>query len=350
MMPERPVAGSPESAADARLVALARAAWRLGEIGAVRRLGGTFDRTLYIRAETGTWVLQLAPRWVSPARLDSIQRVRHALAGSDVPVSQAVLAAVGGFQVLMDDRLAELTPWLPADGDIDRWCRLEAAAGLLARFHDVLAGVEIAGFVPPPVSNGIPSGEYAIWLARTRGAVAAAPADAGDRAAALASCDRAEALHDRADGDGVPTLPTQLTHGDFGHGNVLFRDGTPAAIIDFEFTGMRLRIADLADLAFTPQWRPVFGQAAIPPAARDWSYVGRIVRKYDAQARTPLADAELAALPVAMARLPLVWLAQAALHADPVAAVQLVAPELATSAWLLDQRHRLAARWCRRVS
>ena len=342
MMPERPASDVMD---EWRLVALARRVWRLGEVGAVRRLGGTFDRTLSLHTDTGVWVLQLAPRWVRPERLTSIQAVRAALVDFDVPVPQAVPAVDGRFQVPMDGRPAELMPWLPADGDLDRWSRLDGAAGLLARLHDALAGVEIAGFVPPPLSNGIPSGQYGAWLDRTRGAVAAAPADAGDRAAALASCDWAEALHNRADADGVPTLPTQLTHGDFGHGNVLFRDGTPAAIIDFEFTGVRPRIDDLADLAFTPQWRPVFGQAAIPPAARDWSYVGRLVGGYGTMARVPLTDDELAVLPVAMARLPLVWMAQAGLQADPVAVAQLVAPELATSAWLLDHRHHLATQW-----
>lgn len=340
MTPDRPVT---EPADDARLVALAREAWHLGEIRAARRLGGTFDRTVSIRTETDAWVLQLAPRWVSQARLDSIQRVRNALTGFDVPVPQAVPIAGGRLQVIMDDWPAELMPWLPADGDIDRWSRLEAAAGLLARLHDALQRVDLSGFVPPLVSNGIPSGDYAAWLDRTRAAIAATPADVADRAAALAACDRAGKLHDQADARGVPVLPRQLTHGDYGHGNVLFRDDAPAGIIDFEFTGVRPRIADLADLAFTPQWRSAFGQVAIPPAARDWSYVGRLVRRYDARARTPLADTELAALPVAMARLPLVWVAQAGLHADPVAAARLVAPELATSAWLLDQRYHLHA-------
>jgi Ser/Thr protein kinase RdoA (MazF antagonist) len=42
------------------------------------------------------------------------------------------------------------------------------------------------------------------------------------------------------------SLPTQLTHGDFGFGNVLVRNGRVHGIVDFEYVGRNVRAMELA--------------------------------------------------------------------------------------------------------
>jgi homoserine kinase type II len=59
-------------------------------------------------------------------------------------------------------------------------------------------------------------------------------------------------------------LPRQITHGDFALGNVLFRDGTVSALLDFEFSGDDVRAIDLATACYIltarrhggESWRP----------------------------------------------------------------------------------------------
>lgn len=61
-----------------------------------------------------------------------------------------------------------------------------------------------------------------------------------------------------------PTLTRQLVHGDFALGNVLFRDGQVAALLDFEFSGIDVRAVDLATACYiltgrrhgSESWRP----------------------------------------------------------------------------------------------
>src|SRR5207244_10543317 len=42
------------------------------------------------------------------------------------------------------------------------------------------------------------------------------------------------------------SLPQQVTHGDFGFGNLLLRDGTVIGYLDFEHSGWDVRAMDLA--------------------------------------------------------------------------------------------------------
>lgn len=76
--------------------------------------------------------------------------------------------------------------------------------------------------LPAAALPGIPPIWLADWLARTD--------------------DRAGGQHSR--------LPVQLVHGDPGLSNVLYADGRVTGVIDFEFAGMNVPVADLADALY----------------------------------------------------------------------------------------------------
>ncbi len=82
------------------------------------------------------------------------------------------------------------------------------------------------------------------------------------------------------------TLPVQIVHDDFALGNLLVHeDGTPSAVLDFEFAGLDLRAADLA--------------GAMSMATCDWGVPDRssgvLCRAY--LSRVPLSTPELSAFP-----------------------------------------------------
>lgn len=250
--------------------------------------------------------------------------------------------------VTVAGRLAEVEPWLPDDGGTDDRGRLLAAAGLLGRLHVGLRAVQPAvPIVRAPVTNDLSPRVFGDWLARTAWAVAAAPrTDQTD--VAEQACQEARII-----AFAMPSVPRhsrnrQVVHGDYGHENVRFTGSVATAIVDFDFLHEGERIVDLADLAFSPHWMSEFGQIDLPPTDREWDVVSDLIHRYDESSDQPLTADEIGALPLAMAAVPLNWLAASWLLEDPVAAVCLVAPELATAAWLVEHHRELARRWASR--
>jgi len=84
-----------------------------------------------------------------------------------------------------------------------------------------------------------------------------------------------------------PTLPRQLTHGDFALGNVLFRNGQVSALLDFEFSGADVRAIDLATACYILTGRRPGGESWRP-----------FVDAYNA--RLPLDEREGTSLPSLM--------------------------------------------------
>lgn len=123
---------------------------------------------------------------------------------------------------------------------------------LIARLHDTLTDVVPATLVPPRVSNYGTPGQLRRWTGNTRAMI---ERDAGesDAAEALARTREAQELLLALDPRWRETeaiLPRQAIHGDYGGGNILFRGGEIAAILDFDFLGVRKRVYELAYTTF----------------------------------------------------------------------------------------------------
>ena len=335
----------PRAISSPGLIATARSAWGLGPVIGTTDLGGTYNLNLRLQTSGDPVVLRVYRPWVSPGRLAGTQGIRLGLGELGLPVVAPLPASSGAMAVTVEDRLAEVEPWLPDDGGTDDRDRLLAAAGLLGRLHDGLRVIQPAvPVVSAPVTNDLSPRVFDDWLARTARAVAAAPRTDRTREAWWACrAARTIALAMR----GIPRRSgnRQLVHGDYGHENVRFTGSVATAIVDFDFLHEGDRIVDLADLAFSPHWMSEFGQLDRPPADRDWDIVLDLIHRHDEFSDQPLTADEIAALPLAMAAVPLNWLAASWLLEDPVAAVCLVAPELAVAAWLGEHHREMAARW-----
>ncbi len=309
-------------------------------------LGGVFNRNLRLPdADHGEVVVRVYRPWVTAARLASIGAIRQRLADRGLPVVVPIERDEADRAVRVGWRMVELEPFVANDGGTDSFARARAAAELLGRLHGALDGWTPPGpVVPPRVHTALPDRTLRRWLDRTRTIVARRP-DHPRAAAALGALTAADMVRTGLATVENPELPRQLTHGDFGHDNLRFVGETPVALLDFDFAGIRPRIADLADLAFAPHWLPSFGQLGQDPADRDWSRIADLIRSYGGASERPPTPAEVEALPVLMARLPVAWAAMGWLMRDPVTAVADLAGELETAAWLLTHRGEVTAGW-----
>ncbi|HEV2529437.1 MAG TPA: phosphotransferase [Thermomicrobiales bacterium] len=309
-------------------------------------LGGTFNRNLRLTGcGGGDVVLRVYRPWVTAGRLATLRAIRQRLADHGLPIPQPLPLDHGQLAGPLGARLAELEPFVASDGGTDSWARANVAAGLLGQLHGALADWRPpVPVVPPRVHTALPEATLRRWLLRT-GEVTRAGIRHARRDEAMATLTMAGRVLDAISAVEPVPVPHQLTHGDYGHDNLRFRCGTPVALLDLDFAGVRPRVADLADLAFSPHWMPSFGQLGFPPGRRDWSRVRDLIRHYDAAIGQPLSREEVTALPVLMTRLPVAWAAMGWLIADPVSAVADLAGELDTAAWLLTHRGELARSW-----
>ena len=309
-------------------------------------LGGTFNHNLRLnRPGQGDVVLRIYRPWVTAGRLVTLRAIRQRLSEAGLPLPRPLAGDRGELVIPVGERLAELEPFVANDGGTDSWGRAETAAGLLGTLHGALAGWRPpVPVVRPRVHTALPDLTLRRWLARTRAVVGSGPRH-HRRREALATIAAAERVLTALGAITLAELPVSLTHGDYGHNNLRFRGETPVALLDLDFAGVRPRVADLADLAFSPHWMPSFGQLGRPPARRDWFRVADLIRSYGAATDRPLARGEIVALPALMARLPVAWAAMGWLMSDPVVSVADLAGEIDTAAWLLANRDDLAGSW-----
>ena len=337
----------PRAAFSPALIEAVREAWGLGAIAELAELadvGGTYNLNVRLQTDRGDVVMRVYRPWVGPERLAAVQALRESLWQIGMPVITPLVRPDGSAMLVWGDRLIEIEPWVSSDGGADSWERYQAAAVQLGSLHGALREVRLPlPFVGAPVSNVLSDVVFDDWLRRTRRAVMLTP-ESLLRFAALHALDDAERLRSslRAVPRHDPLL--HLTHGDFGHENVRFFGPSPVAVLDFDFADWRDRLTDVAYLSY---WMFEQLQWDRPAAARDWSQVSGIIRGYGTTSGIPLTREEIRSLPLAMATIPLNWIAEAWLMDDPVAALGLVMPQLATVHWMLANHDALAAAWCR---
>lgn len=247
--------------------------------------GGYQNRTSYVSCATGDFVLRVYTNVSDPSR----QRFEHELlrrlgaAGLPFAIPHPVPSTSGDTLRVVDGRLAALFVRIagePASED-DPVARRRGAAAL--------ADVDAALGTFDHFEATVPS---------FTGALAAMHPLVDDLDAAVAECGLdadesrrlAIALHEVAElADPLyASLPQQVTHGDFGFGNLLLRDGTVIGYLDFEHSGWDVRAMDLAVGLY--RW-PQLGDVAMVRC-------DEFGRAYCA--RLALDIAEVAALPALM--------------------------------------------------
>jgi Ser/Thr protein kinase RdoA (MazF antagonist) len=279
------------------------------------------------------WVVRVYRPWVTSERLDAIQRARRALADGGVPCALPRPTKDGAAWITVEDRLVEVEPYVPHDAEMDSWERLRDGLPLLGRIHAVLERLQLAeagrtapasnSLSPEDLLGGVRLGTQRIreWppteaerrIADTADALVTLVSDA-ERGALSPNPPPPQPF--RASGTEQPQPSTrddpwrrQIVHGDFWDNNVLFRAGGIVQIADLDFMGERARIDDLAlTLYYT---NSTFKDDQTSPQRA--GALRMLVDAYDSGLRAsgadPLSDAERAALPVAIARTALAFIA-----------------------------------------
>jgi Ser/Thr protein kinase RdoA (MazF antagonist) len=293
-------------------------------------LGGSSNLNLLLGDGARRYVVRVYRPWVTTARLADLQLARRHLAQGGVPCALPIPTRAGEPWIRVDDRLVEIEPYVEHDAKMDSWPRLEAGLPLLGRIHSLLRPLVVsAAGRHAPAANYIAPQDV---LPGTRRGIARlrqlAPSP-GELQLATAAEELAQ-LVDQAQ-RGVEALPRQLVHGDYWDNNVLFRAGRVVFVGDLDFMGERARIDDLAlTLYYT---NSTFGDD--PVSDTRIRQLRMLVDAYDTGADAPLSPAERAALPVALARTTLAFIAMIAVVDSESGAHRLAAEMAGDIAWAL---------------
>lgn len=317
------------------------------EITSAADLGGAYNLNALLNTPEGRFVARVYRPWVTPRRLEALHRLKRELK-AHLPVVLPLPTADGRTVASFDERVLELELFVPNSGAVESWGRYEEAFSLLGSLHGVLAELgsgPLAAALPVPKVENYGSPERLMsWTKATRRRCELTTPDAAD---ALALCDVSLSLLDEVQNrwPDMQSLPHGLVHGDFGVGNLLWRQGEVVAVCDFDFVARHERVFDVAYALF---WAFERLEPTRDYAVRSWHRVPDLLARYDAVNTFPLTLQERKVLPLAMARVPLYWPAEAAFLADPVRAVLSCAETVASARWLLEHTHELAHEFSRK--
>jgi Ser/Thr protein kinase RdoA (MazF antagonist) len=284
-----------------RLFELLRERYGLDGTEEAQDLGGSSCLNLLVSAEGRGYVARIYRPYVSPARLDAIQRVRRELVRGGVPCAEVVPTRDGELWSVIDGRLVEVEPFVERDGNMDTWERLETGLPWLGRIHSLLRGVTVDPEGRTPLfANHVEPSEALAWTLRGAQRVREWGPSPGELRLVEAAEELAHQV-DLAEREVVPLVHRQLVHGDFWDNNVFFREEQVVLVTDFDFMGERARIDDLAlTLYYT---NSTFSEDPVSDARI--RRLRRLVDAYDVGLDEPLTLVERAALPLALARQPL---------------------------------------------
>jgi len=319
--------------------------FRLGSLRLIRDLGGTYNLNLLLQAERGWYVLRLYRPWMTQMRLSQLHQIKRLLAHTSLPVPIPLSTITGETILHSNNRLMELEPFIIHDGEADTWKRNARAFFLLGKLHAFLA-MEASNIdlVDPVVSNyGTPE----TLLAWTEQAVAESlqsrhPIKVLEKQQALSLY--AETIHlllslqeqwNKTNGH----LTQQLTHGDYGGGNLLFRRERPVAILDFDFMRIRERVSEIAYTLYWWLCKQGHGQIA---EVGSWKKVNELLTCYNEGTSKLLTLEERQALPLEIARVPLYWIAETHVFPNPAQEVLKHADKIANARWIFEHRDQLS--------
>jgi Ser/Thr protein kinase RdoA (MazF antagonist) len=238
-------------------------------------------------------------------RLEAVQRIREFLIDGDLPFAPLRRTLDGKRWCEFDGRLVEVEEFVPSETFMESFAHIHLAMPMFAKIHNRLR------VAPPDEAAATPLVANHVGADRVVDAVAAAVAalPSGDFSAAESryvtiaetlSCQlgQAEAAYE-------DQLLRQLVHGDYWDDNVKFTGSRISLIIDLDFMGWRPRIDDLALTLFYANERLRRRDTSDQRRGR----LRELVDAYDGALRPHLSLAERQALPYAIARTPLCFVA-----------------------------------------
>lgn len=313
----------------------------IGSITATNDLGGAYNLNVLLTSARGHFVVRIYRPWVTPPRLEEVQRLKRYLHAQHLPVVLPLAALSSRAVTSYEGRVLELEPFVPNDGAAESWERYKKAFALLGRLHSALTEWPAAATLPAPnVENyGTPE-TLLVWTEATRKRVQEISGPNALKAVAL--CEESFVILEELQhwwSMNAHHMAQGLIHGDFGVGNLLWHDNKVVAICDFDFAARHERVFDLAYALF---WMFERLEPTQEYARRSWHRIPELLAHYDAVSTFPLTLEERLALPFEMARVPLYWVAEAAFLPDPVQAVVSRAETVKAARWILEHARQLA--------
>jgi homoserine kinase type II len=298
-------------------------------------LGGSSNLNLLVTDTISQrpYVVRVYRPWITEARLADMQFVRRRLARGGVPCAVPVLTFDGESWIVADGRLVEVESYVEHDAKMDTWARLEVGLPWLGRIHALLRPLHVSedGRNAPAANHIEPQDALPGALrgiARIRQWDDISP---GEIELAAASEELARLVERAEQGMGVESLPRQLVHGDYWDNNVLFRANQIVLVADLDFMGERTRIDDLAlTLYYT---NSTFSDD--PTSDDRIRRLRALVDAYGTGLDEQLTRDERAALPLALARTPLAFIAMIAPVDSEAGARRLAAEMVPDIGWAL---------------
>lgn len=314
----------------------------IGTITATKDLGGTYNLNVLLETSRGTYVARVYRSWVTYERLNILHSVKQVLHENAFPVAIPIATKIGKTIFPYQDHFAEVENFIPHDNTTETWQRYEIAFSLLAKLHACFATkLEHISIVPPLVTNYGTPDALLTWTLQAEQHIKQTARNENTQLALALCADTLQLLTKMQtwwNGTGH-RLPQHMIHGDYGTGNLLFRDEHIVAILDFDFLAIRERIFDLA---YTLYWMFCRIESLLPPDKFSWSHVKEMLKNYNSASIQPLTQIEIQALPLEMARVPLYWIAEAHILPDPAQTIISLADNVRFAHWVMEHSDELA--------
>ncbi|GLV57641.1 hypothetical protein KDH_44770 [Dictyobacter sp. S3.2.2.5] len=320
--------------------------YALGTTFAIRDLGGTYNLNALLDTESGQYVLRIHRPWVTMRRLSFEHQTKRLLAEAGFPVALPIPALSGADILSHEQRLIEIEPFIAHDPPTTkRWEYLPMMFTLLGDLHAFLEKhLAPANIVQPAIDNYATPVQMMEWIERTASLIenSRSAYKIGEVQQASEICHVVlQMLSQQLPWwyDEGQYLPRRPTHGDYRMGNVLFRAGSVAGLLDFDFLDTHERIFDLAYAIYWIFW---LQEDVRYPELAPWTRVRTLLEAYNQATDQPLSREEIQALPLEIIRVPLYWIAEAGFLPDPVQAVLQQTDAIAYALRLFQQQPALA--------
>ncbi|HSW45542.1 MAG TPA: phosphotransferase [Phycisphaerae bacterium] len=204
-----------------------------------------------ITTDKGRFLLKRRARGKDhPLKVAYAHAVQEYLSGKGFPVPRLIPVKDGDdTMVLFSDLIYEMFEYVPGESYRGLPEETEDGGRVLAQFHKLLFGYE-SEWEPSRLgyhdNNGVRSNLNGIPAA-----IGKDDSVAGKEGELLATVgalfDAYEVASDEVNEAGYPDWPCQIVHADWHPGNMLFRDGAVAAVIDYDSLHLMPTVTDLAN-------------------------------------------------------------------------------------------------------
>ncbi|BBH21083.1 hypothetical protein Back11_24280 [Paenibacillus baekrokdamisoli] len=263
-------------------------------IGIGRKLGGSYNLNIKVETSKGEFVVRILNRSNTEEHLHYIQKAFAILNEEGVPVLNPILTSSGDFFIRYKEKLLQVTPFVRGEVFQCRPNQVYASARMLNAFHRSL---QHTGSGPEPSwSFYRPIHYYEDAMDRLK-KMPDIPKHELNKAE-----QRAEKILDtwkKTEND----LPTAIIHGDWHFWNQLYKGDEICSVMDFDFIQQGKRVHDIA----YSLWAIYI---LLPEHSRTFDQI--FIKGYP-----NLTDEEVKILPVAIAKVGLFFLFQAAYSSRP---------------------------------